>query len=128
MIFEGLTLQDLRDATHQELMQGIHFGLINFSKKELCEIMWSMKIMDPWGINLETLIANHNVPEGPLLRIYETTDILGTKLGSKKTEWIYYPTGEVDTITISELDALDNIISQKVIKHFIDGRQPVLLP
>jgi hypothetical protein len=127
MIFEGLTLQDLRDATHAELMQGIHFGLVNYTKKELCEIMWSMKSMNPFGISITTQIVNHSVPEGQLLRIHETTDILANKLSSQKTEWTYYPTGEVDTITTTELDALDQIISQKTIKHFTDGRQPVLV-
>ena len=126
-MFEGLTLQDLRDATHQELMQGIHFGLVNYPKKELCEIMWAMKTMVPFGMKIETLKINHNVPEGQLIRIHETTDILGTKTGSTRIDWTYYPTGEVDTITTTELDALDQVISTQTIKHFTDGRQPVIL-
>ena len=127
MIFEGLTIQDLRDATHQELMQGIHFGLVNYTKKELCEIMWTMKTMDPLGIILEEQTINHNVPEGQLIRVYERTDILGIKTGSTRFDWTYYPTGEVDTITISMLNALDQLVSQKTIKHFTDGRQPITL-
>ena len=127
MIFEGLTLQDLRDATHTELMQGIHFGLVNYPKKELCEIMWAMKTMDPFGMKIETLKMNRNVPEGQLLRIHEKTDLLGNKTGSTKTEWTYYPTGEVDLIVLSELDGLDVVVGVKKIKHYLDGKQPEVI-
>ena len=44
-------------------------------------------------------------------------------LKKRTTLWTYYKTGEVDTITITETDALGNG-TKKVIKHYIDGKQP----
>jgi len=31
---------------------------------------------------------------------------------------------EVDTITVQQLDAADQVTAQQVIKHYVDGRQP----
>ena len=31
---------------------------------------------------------------------------------------------EVDTITVQQLDAADQVTAQQVIRHFLDGRQP----
>ena len=47
-------------------------------------------------------------------RDVETNKIVSTK----QMTWTYYPTGEVDEITINENGKV------KIIKHFIDGRQP----
>lgn len=127
MIFQDLTLEQLRAATKEQIVTKIADKLTSLTKKRICEFIWTIKDFSFTDITFSTKTVNHNVPEGQLLRIHETTDILGTKLGSTKTEWAYYPTGEVDTITISELDALDQVISQKTIKHFTDGRQPVLV-
>lgn len=44
-------------------------------------------------------------------------------LKKRTTLWTYYKTGEVDTITITETDELGNG-TKKVIKHYIDGKQP----
>jgi hypothetical protein len=48
----------------------------------------------------------------------------GARTGGKVISWSYYPTGEVDEITISLRDATDKETARKVIKHFVDGRQP----
>ena len=127
MPFEDLTLEQLRAATKEQIITKIVDKLTPMTRKKLCEFIWTIKGVRFEAISLSTLTVNHDVPEGQLIRIYETTDILGNKLGSTKTEWTYYPTGEVDAITITELDALDVVISTKTIKHFTDGRQPVLV-
>ena len=127
MPFEDLTLEQLRAATKEQIITKVVNALTSMTRKRICEFIWTIKGTSFEAISLSTLTVNHDVPGGQLIRVYEKTDILGTKLGSTKTEWTYYPTGEVDTITISELDALDQIISQKAIKHFTDGRQPVLV-
>jgi len=127
MLFEDLTLEQLRAATKEQIITRVTNLLASLSRRRICEFIWTIKDISFTDITLSTLTVNHDVPEGQLLRIYEKTDILGNKLGSQKIEWTYYPTGEVDTITILELDALDTVISTKTIKHFIDGRQPVIL-
>lgn len=45
-------------------------------------------------------------------------------LKKRTTLWTYYKTGEVDTITITETDAL-GYGTKKVIKHYLD-RQPTV--
>jgi hypothetical protein len=127
MPFEDLTLEQLRAATKEQIITRVVNILTSMTRKKICEFIWTIKSAGFEAISLSTLTINHDVPEGQLLRVYEKTDILGNKTGSTKTEWTYYPTGEVDTITILELDALDQIISQKTIKHFTDGRQPIIL-
>ena len=64
---------------------------------------------------------------GPIRRVEVTRDRLtGKVLGRKYMDWTYYPTGEVATITISERDASDVETARRVIRHFADGRQPVV--
>ena len=128
MPFEDLTLEQLRAATKEQIITRVVNLLTSLSKKRICEFVWTIKNVNFTEIGFETLAVNHNVPEGQLIRVYEYTDILGNKTGSQKIEWTYYPTGEVDTITTTELDALDQVISQKTIKHFTDGRQPITSP
>ena len=127
MPFEDLTLEQLRAATKDQIITRVVNILTSMSRKRICEFVWTIKDVSFEPISLSTLTLNHDVPEGQLLRVYEKTDILGNKTGSTKTEWTYYPTGEVDTITITELDNLDQTISTQTIKHFTDGRQPVIL-
>lgn len=127
MLFEDLTLEQLRAATKEQIITRIMNLLTTMSRKRICEFIWTIKDVNFNPIAIQTLTINHDAPEGQLIRIHETTDILGNKTGSQRTEWTYYPTGEVDTITITELDAVDKISSQKTIKHFVDGRHPVIL-
>jgi hypothetical protein len=125
--FEDLTLEQLRAATKEQIITKIMEKLKSMTKGGICEFIWTIKNIVFEDVRLETLTVKHNVPKGHLLRAFETTDILGNKLGSRRIEWTYYPTHEVDTITISELDANDQVISTKTIKHFTDGRQPAVL-
>ena len=52
--------------------------------------------------------------QSEVMRDVETNEIVSTK----QMTWTYYKTGEVDEITITENG------KTKVIKHYIDGRQP----
>jgi hypothetical protein len=64
--------------------------------------------------------------DGQIESKVETVRDIATKevIRSTETGWTYYPTGEVDTITIVENDADGKGISRKEVKHFLDGRQP----
>lgn len=46
---------------------------------------------------------------------------------SRQMIWTYYPTGEVDEIFIVEFDSKDKPVMAKTIKHYLDGKQPVVL-
>lgn len=127
MIFKDLTLKQLRASTKEQIITGIMGILTPMSKKLICEFIWGIRDIITDNLTLGDLVKKENGPNGRLLRVYQTTDVLGNKLSSQKIEWTYYPTGEVDTIVISDLDALDTVISTKTIKHFIDGRQPIVL-
>lgn len=127
MPFEDLTIEQLRAATKEQVLAKIMDLLTSLSKKRICEFIWTIKNIFTEGITLTDLKQRVDSKSGQVLEVHETTDVLGNKLGSTKTEWTYYPTGEVDTITISGLDALDQVVSQRTIKHFTDGRQPVVL-
>jgi len=127
VLFKDLTLEDIKKATQVELNQDISTEVTSLSKKELAETIWTIKSTPPFTPAFETLIQQADDPRGQLIRVYELSDILGTKTGSQKIEWTYYPTGEVDTITITGLDALDQIVSTKTVKHFLSGKQPVLI-
>lgn len=48
----------------------------------------------------------------------------GAVVSGRALTWTYYPTGEVDEITIVETDAAQKEIGWKLIKHFPDGTQP----
>jgi len=40
--------------------------------------------------------------------------------------WSYYPTGEVDVFIESHLNDGETEIGRRKIKHFLDGRQPII--
>jgi hypothetical protein len=65
-------------------------------------------------------------PNGQVTRVYVSKDALGNKLKSLRVNWEYYLTGEIDTIVLSDLDANDVVTVRRVIRHFLDGRQPTL--
>jgi hypothetical protein len=50
----------------------------------------------------------------------------GQMTGGRVITWSYYPTGEVDEITIGQRDEMNAEISRKVIKHFTTGEQPTV--
>ena len=56
----------------------------------------------------------------------ETRDLDGILVGKRIDEYAYYPTGEVNTITMKKYDSNNELTSKKVLKHYRDGRQPNL--
>ena len=127
MPFEDLTLEKLRAATKEQIIAKIVGKLTSMTKKRICEFIWGIRGIETDDLRLSNLIQREDGPNGQIARTKETIDVLGKKMGSQKIEWTYYPTGEVDTITTKDLDALDQMISQKTIKHFTTGKQPVIL-
>lgn len=115
------TLDQIRAATKAQIITVISNYLTNNLTKRQILV---------WLFNNVTIVplapARAYNPDGQVASDLDIdTDIeTGVQTGGTQTTWTYYPTGEVDTITIMKLDAANNIVSTKVIKHFTDGRQP----
>lgn len=56
----------------------------------------------------------------------EQRDMDGILIGRRVDEYSYYKTGEIDVITQSVYDSEGTLLSEKEIKHFRDGRQPIV--
>ena len=121
MNISNLTLAQLRAATKAQIITAIVNRLQDMTKRQI--IIW---LLDEVDRITDNPVRVHR-PDG---QIESQTDVerdteTGAKTGSRVVTWTYYPTGEVDEITITNKDAADKTIGKpKVIKHFTDGRQP----
>lgn len=71
------------------------------------------------GVTRSSRAFEHDA-KGNTVRMEETTtDAYGKVLDTRITDWTYYPTGEVDEITVTD----DK--ERLVVKHFTDGKQPI---
>jgi len=59
-------------------------------------------------------------------QVQTTTDAYDALVGTVSMGLTYYGTGEVDVITVVEYDAQGKETQRMVIKHYTDGRQPVV--
>ena len=119
-----ITLEQLKGATKEQIISRINDKLNSMTKRQIIEWIWTIRAI---------AIADNVFPDesiavdgknGQISRLEVFRDILGNKLKSTNLEWSYYPSGPVDIITITEMDATDKIISVKKLKHYTDGRQP----
>jgi hypothetical protein len=121
-----LTLPQLRAATKAEILQNVGtYIAANFTKRQI--IMWLVQD-DPDGDGRVALppVREYEGPGGQVSREDVAICDLETakKVGGTRTLWTYYETGEVDTITLLELDPDDGMLARRVIKHYRGGRQP----
>ena len=54
----------------------------------------------------------------------ETRDIDGILVSRRIDEYIYWPSGEIQTIAEHWYDGNNNLIFERIIEHFLDGRKP----
>ena len=127
-IFGNYTFDQLKDILlpldKTQILTLYNNKLSNRTKKEL--LILALKILDVDIENLETQDREEgeDCPNGQVWKLRVIRDILGNKLRSTKFDWSYYPEGEVDIITTTEMDASDKVIAIKRLKHYPDGRQP----
>lgn len=127
MNLADVTIEQLKAATKTQILTAISNRLSGLTKLQLCRLI--LRVAD---VDVDSLLTITDPPistgdsRGPLLLIETERDLAGNKVKTKKIEHTYYPTREVDIITIKELDGSDIEISGKVIKHFTDGRQPIM--
>lgn len=115
-IYTGKTLDALRKMTQGEIRTEQNRSLDIKSKKKLIEIELSQtEFPDP--------TTGEDSSNGQVWRLTVIRDAEGNILRKERYDWTYYPTGEVNVITTTKLDANNNVISTKQLKHY-DGRQP----
>lgn len=112
-ILSDLTIQDLRAATLAQIKTAVTNKINGLTKKQLIVLILKVAGLD---------IENFEIEEKGV--VY---DVLGNKIRSKKIEFTFYPTGEMDLIVLREFNNLDVIINVKKIKHYLDGKQPELI-
>lgn len=117
------TLDQIRAATKTQIITAISNYLTNnFTKRQI--LVWLFNNVD---IVPAAPVRTFN-PDGQIASETDEDDDLetGVQVGGRQTTWTYYPTGEVNIITVQVLDANNNPISTKTIKHYLDGRQPTV--
>lgn len=118
------TIDQLRAATKTQIITAISNYLTNnFTKRQIVI----------WLLNNTDVLANDPVrtynPDGQIASEMDV-DVdaeTGLQVDGKTVTWTYYPTGEVDEITIQTLDATGTVTQTKTIKHYISvTRQPTV--
>lgn len=114
----NLSLEKLKVATKLDIIKAIGKYLGGLTKKQIIEL----------------LLDNVEVPDNPIIMKYldgqlknrktVVRDVLGNKLRTRIIDWVYYGTGEINTIFLRKLDANDKEIERQEIKYFLDGQQP----
>ena len=129
-----LTISQLIRATKQQIIDAIVARLNGMTERALKEFVWEIR-----GLIIENLkyeesveVQGQDSPNGQMLRIRETSNLTGKILSKQRQEWTYYegyPEGKrpPDIYTETLLDANNNVISVRKIKHFLDGRQPKVI-
>ena len=115
-VLTSLTVDQMKVATEKQITDDVALQIAKLDKKALIETLTGQS-------SSTVLTESKDQKEGQTLRVEVTNDVLGTKIGSKRTEWTYYPDGPVDEITIINFDAADKETERMVIKHYTDGRQ-----
>ena len=117
--WSNLTLAQLRGATKAQIITAIDNWLANHSKRRIIELLLDVtNIADRPDI---TYGADRQIAR----RDEVFRDVVGNVIGGRRTKHVYYPTGEIDTITLSDIAAdLKTVIGRRQIKHYLDDRQP----
>jgi len=131
MTLSDLTLEQLRNATLTQIRTAITNKLGNLTKKQLIILILKVADINVENMEIQDREEGEDGPNGQIFRNQIYRDVLGNKLKSIKTEWVYYPGQEgrrqIDTITITEKDGDDKVVLIKEIKHLLDGGQLKLI-
>ena len=113
-----LTLKEMRAATSTQILRDVQDN--NTKREIVTELLGQASTDDPVAITRDA--------KGRIIRRMEVErDLLtGDQVAATVTTNTYHPTGEIDSIVVSERDANDKETSRRTITHFTDGRQPTL--
>lgn len=126
MPFEDITLPQLRAATKDQIVTAITTRLQLWTKRQLIIFVLACSNIVIENMELTDLKISQDGPNGQVKKLFEVFDPLGNKLRSSSYDWTYYPNGQVNEIIIKTLDASNILIKTQIIKHYLDGRKPIL--
>jgi len=117
-----VTLEQLRALTKAQIISRLSTWLTNhFTKRQL--ILWLMDIEAMPLEPVRTYRADGQIESETTITVDTETN---AQLEKRVTTWSYYPTGEVNIITIKVYDGSNNLLRTKAIKHYTDGKQPTV--
>ena len=119
----GLTKAEMQAMTAVQLRQAGKAYLDTLTKHDLI-VFYLDKSTDDDDPIVEYLGANGQISK---LVIFTRDIETNAKQRSKVTLWTYYDTGEVNVITLKDLDAADVETQVIKVKHYLDGRQPKVI-
>jgi len=129
-----LTQNQLVKATQVQILTKINDKLNAMPERRLKEFVWYLRdlIVEDLNYQEEVLVESIDCPNGQVLRVKETRDLMGNVIGKERQEWTYYPPQPdgkcpVDVYIKTIMDQNGNVISVSKLKYFIDGRQPQVL-
>lgn len=112
----NLTLAQLRAATKAQIITAIaNYLTNNFTKRQIIAFLIDADVVaDPPARTYRT--DGQIESETNTDRDAET----GALISTRQVRWSYYPTGEVDTITITEGETV------RTVKHYLNGQPPTV--
>ena len=120
------SLDQLRAATKPQILTAISSRLTAMTRRQL--VLWLLDLDDQNSAVSDAPIGAYRKDGQVESQIEVERDAeTGARVGGRVTTWTYFPTGEVDTVIISERNAADKEMAKRVIKHFTDGRQPTVI-
>ena len=117
-IFGDYTIQQLKDSTVEVIRTKFKAKLDLMTKKQLIILYLKGNDMDIENMEIQDREEGEDCPNGQVWRLRVIRDMLGNKLRSTRLDWSYYPTGTVDIVTTTEMDASDVVTSVKKLKHY----------
>jgi len=117
-----VTLEQLRALTKAQIINRLSTWLTNnMTKRQLILWLMDIEVMDDEPIRTYR-------EDGQITSETTVTKDTATNLQVNKrvVTWSYYPTNEVNVITIKTYDGANNLLRTKAIKHYTDGRQPTV--
>jgi hypothetical protein len=118
----GYTLAQIRAATKAQIVTALTNQLNSMTKRQIILFLWDTIDRVPDNTVFVTDAQNRVISQTDIDRDIET----GVMVGGRVVTSTFYPTGEVDTITISTRNASNAEIAKKIIKHYKDGSQPTV--
>ena len=114
-----LTLNELRAATIAQILADVAAN--NDKRAIVQELLGQDRIVDRPTITRDD--------QGRIVkRAQVERDLLsGEVMGGRETTHLYFKTGEIQDIVVSERDAKDKWMGGHTIKHFTDGRVPQMV-
>lgn len=120
----NLTLAGLRAASKADIIRDVaQYIAEHFTKRQI--IIW---LMDAERIQDRVRVTRDDLGRITHRQTTWSDIVTGNVVMNHDTIYTYYPTGEIEDITIIHRDGDGNITEQYTIHHYTDGRQPVRLP